>query len=93
MAATKTRFLRVQLSDEEALLLSRLCATTGLNKSTIVRRAVRQLALGMEAESDQGLYGLGAARFGLYGDATRQAADIKRFVRARSIRQPRARSE
>ena len=87
MAATKTRFLRVHLSDEEALLLSRLCAQTGLNKSAIVRRALRQLAHGMDIDSDQGLYGLGTTRFGLYCDATRQAADIKRLVRARFIRQ------
>jgi len=80
--AMTARFLTLRLTDTEAELLARLGASTGLTKTEIVKRALHGLAKTMPA-GEGGLFELGAARFGRHGDDTRQAADIKRVVRAR----------
>ncbi len=77
------RFLKIRLNDDVANLIDRLQEQTSLDKSELVRRAL--LALERETSTLQpgGLFELGKARFGRHGDATRQAVDIKRVVRAR----------
>ncbi len=75
-------FLTLRLNETEAELLARLGASTGLTKTEIVKRALRGLAESLPA-GEETLFELGAARFGRHGDGSRQAADIKRVVRAR----------
>lgn len=84
--------LSVRLAEEEAALLARLCSKTGLSKSAAVKYALREMAAQLGPEADASLYSLGIARFGRYGDATRQSADIKRFVRSRFSRQSKSRA-
>jgi len=76
------QFLTLRLNETEAELLARLGASTGLTKTEIVKRALRGLAKSLPA-GEESLFELGAARFGRHGDDARQAADIKRVVRAR----------
>jgi hypothetical protein len=76
------QFLTLRLNETEAELLARLGASTGLTKTEIVKRALRGLAKSLPA-GEENLFELGAARFGRHGDDARQAADIKRVVRAR----------
>ena len=77
-------FLTVRLNPEEALLMARLHAQTGLTKSEIVKQALR----GMERSASAGasgegsLYELAAKYIGRHGNAARQSADVKRVVRA-----------
>ena len=80
-----TQFLTLRLTAEDASLMAHLHAQTGLSKSDIVKRALRQM-LGSEAAPDTGgLFALGQASFGRHGDATRQSADVKRVVRERLL--------
>lgn len=76
--------LNVRLNADEAALLARLSSKAGLTKSEIVRRALHEMAAQLGTVSGAGLYELGRARFGRYGDASRQSADIKRLVRGRN---------
>jgi len=76
------QFLTLRLNETEADLLARLCASTGLTKTEIVKRALRGLSDALPA-AEESLFDLGAARFGRHADPSRQAADIKRVVRAR----------
>lgn len=76
------QFLTLRLNETEAELLSRLGASTGLTKTEIVKQALRGLAKSLPTEQES-LFDLGAARFGRHDDESRQAADIKRVVRAR----------
>ena len=76
-------FLSVRLTAAESQLIDRLQAQTALTKSELVKRALHALARATAALQEGGLFELGKARFGRHGDATRQAADIKRVVRAR----------
>ena len=76
------QFLTIRLTPDDSLLISRLHSKTGLPKSEIVKRALRRMAEQDDATAGGGLYELGASRFGRYGDATRQAADIKNVVHA-----------
>lgn len=76
------QFLTLRLTQTEVDLLARLGASTGLSKTEIVKRALRGLVTSLPAAEDS-LFELGAARFGRHGDESRQAADIKRVVRAR----------
>ena len=78
----RAQFLAIRLTADDSMLMSRLHSNTGLTKSEIVKRALRRMAEQDDAAAGGGLYQLGAARFGRYGDATRQAADIKHVVRA-----------
>ncbi len=72
------------VSDDTALL-DRLQAQLGGTKSDIVKQALRLMAEQTPLESSQApsLYALGADRFGRFGDAKRQSADIKSVVRQR----------
>jgi hypothetical protein len=52
---------------------------TNLNKSEIVKLA--QLKLASETQPETSLFDMGASKFGCYGDARRQSAQIKSVVR------------
>ena len=78
-----TQFLTLRLSAEDASLMAHLHAQTGLSKSDLVKRALRQFGASQAEPATGGLYALGQASFGRYGDATRQSADVKRVVRER----------
>ena len=78
-----TQFLTLRLTAEDAALMAHLHAQTGLTKSDIVKRALRQLVNVEASPADGGLFALGQASFGRQGDATRQSADVKRVVRER----------
>lgn len=69
--------------------MARLHAQTGLSKSDIVKRALRQLVSADEAPQTGSLFALGQASFGKRGDATRQSADVKRVVRERLLAKQR----
>lgn len=76
-------FLNVRLNQAELELIDRLQAQTALTKSELVKRALQMLARETADVLPGGLFELGKTRFGRHGDVTRQAADIKRVVRAR----------
>ena len=76
-------FLHVRLNDAEAQMIDRLQRQTSLTKSELVKRGLFILARDMAALQPGGMFELGKARFGRYGCATRQAANIKSTVRAR----------
>ena len=76
-------FLTVRLSADDASLVAQLHAQTGLSKSDIVKRALRQLAVAQLVPASAGLFTLGESSFGRQGDATRQSANVKRVVRER----------
>ena len=78
-----TQFLTLRLTAEDASLMAHLHAQTGLSKSDIVKRALRQLVNSEAVPAAGGLFALGQASFGRHGDATRQSADLKRVVRER----------
>ena len=84
-----TQFLTLRLSADDASLMARLHAQTGLSKSDIVKRALRQLVSADEAPQAGSLFALGQAKFGKQGDATRQSADVKRVVRERLLAKQR----
>jgi len=77
------QFLSLRLSADDAALMAQLHAQTGLSKSDIVKRALRQLADAQLAPAAGGLFALGQSSFGRQGDATRQSAKVKRIVRDR----------
>ena len=79
----ETQFLTLRLTDDDALLMARLRAQTGLSKSEIVKRALRKLANTDGAGGAISLFALGEARFGRQGDVRRQSANIKSVVRGR----------
>lgn len=80
-----SEFLTIRLSKEDARVVHRLRATTGLSKTEIVKRALRSLASGATAPAGgEGLFELGASRFGRYGDVRRQSSNIKRIARSRA---------
>lgn len=80
-----TQFLSLRMVSEDTVLLDRLQAQLGGTKSDIVKQALRLMAeqTPVEPGHSPSLYALGADRFGRYGDATRQSADIKTVVRQR----------
>lgn len=81
-----SEFLSIRLSKDDARVILRLRATTGLSKSEIVKRALRSLASDGTAPAEgTGLFELGATRFGRYGNVRRQSSDIKRIARTRAI--------
>jgi len=81
-----SEFLSIRLSKDDARVILRLRATTGLSKSEIVKRALRSLASdGTAPAGGTGLFELGATRFGRYGNVRRQSSDIKRIARTRAI--------
>ena len=84
-----TQFLTLRLTAEDAALIAHLHAQTGLSKSDIVKRALRQLVNVETLPADAGVFALGQASFGCQGDATRQSADVKRVVRERLQAKPR----
>ena len=84
-----TQFLTLRLSADDASLMARLRAQTGLSKSDIVKRALRQLVSADEAPQAGSLFALGQASFGKQGDAARQSADVKRVVRERLLAKQR----
>lgn len=77
--------LTLRLSPDDALLIERLRACSGLSKSDLVKQALRALASQQESQAAQApsLFALGEGGFGRHGIATRQAADIKSVVRDR----------
>jgi len=84
--AVDSEFLSIRLSKDDARVILRLRATTGLSKSEIVKRALRSLASdGTAPAGGTGLFELGATRFGRYGNVRRQSSDIKRIARTRAI--------
>jgi hypothetical protein len=87
----ENEFLTIRLSSEDAQVMRKLRAATGLSKTEIVKRALRSLASGGAGSVEgSGLYELGAARFGRFGDDRRQSADIKRIARSRAgVKRPR----
>ena len=78
-----TQFLTVRLTEAESKLVERLHLQTGLSKSALVKQALNRLSAAQETSPDGGLFALGKARFGRYGDAARQSARIKLVVRER----------
>ena len=81
-----SEFLTIRLSKDDARVMRRLRATTGLSKTEIVKRALRSLASNGTAPAEgTGLFELGASRFGRHGNARRQSSDIKRIARARAV--------
>lgn len=79
----RTRFLNVRLTQTEVRLIARLREQTGLSKSALVRHALETLSEKHAGSAGDGLYALGAARFGRHADAARQSAQIKRVARER----------
>ena len=77
-----TSFLTLRLAEQDALLIERYQSQTGLSKTEIVKRALHKLLQEDPAPAQTGLFALGQSKFGRFGDATRQAADIKQVVRA-----------
>ena len=75
------QFLTIRLTEDDSRLMSRLRSKSGLTKSEIVKRALRRMEEQDDVTQRVGLYELGAARFGRYGDASRQASNIKNVVR------------
>ena len=65
--------------------MRRIRETTGLSKTEIIRKAIRNLA-GERTELSEsvGLFDLGAHRFGKYGDPSRQSSKIRDIARARA---------
>lgn len=81
-----SEFLTIRLSKDDARVIHRLRAATGLSKTEIVKRALRSLASDETAPVEgAGLFELGATRFGRYGSVRRQSSHIKRIARARAI--------
>ena len=76
------QFLTVRLNLEEASLMTRLHAQTGLTKSEIVKQALRGMERRAGASGEGSLYELAAKYIGRHGNAARQSADVKRVVRA-----------
>ena len=76
------QFLTVRLNLEEASLMTRLHAQTGLTKSEIVKQALRGMERRASASGEGSLYELAAKYIGRHGNAARQSADVKRVVRA-----------
>ena len=76
------QFLTVRLNPEEASLMTRLHAQTGLTKSAIVKQALRGMERRAGASGEGSLYELAAKYIGRHGNAARQSADVKRVVRA-----------
>lgn len=77
------QFLTIRLTEAESRLVTRLNKQTGLTKSALVKQALKAMSATHDTAAGGGLFELGAARFGLHGDATRQSAQIKRAVRDR----------
>lgn len=81
-----SQFLTIRLSKDDAHVIHRLRATTGLSKTEIVKRALRSLASDATAPAEgTGLFELGATRFGRYGNVRRQSSDLKRIARSRAV--------
>jgi hypothetical protein len=80
-----TSHLTLRLSPQDALLIERLRALTGMSKSDIVKHALRTLVSHEDsaAPAALGLFALGENSFGKHGDATRQSAHMKSIVRTR----------
>ena len=78
-----TQFLTLRLTAEDASLMAHLHAQTGLTKSDIVKRALRQMVGSQTASASDSLFALGQTSFGRHGNVTRQSADVKRVVRER----------
>ena len=78
-----SEYLSVRLSKDDAQVIERLHQQTGLSKSEIVKRALRSLAQHSSTSDAGGLFDLGAARFGRYGNVRGQSDDIKNVVKAR----------
>lgn len=79
--------LTLRLTREDALLIERLRAQTGMSKTDIVKHALRNLADSPAAtpRATPGLFALGDGRFGQHGDASRQSAELKAVVRRRVL--------
>ena len=71
-----TQILTIRLTETESRLVERLSKQTGLTKSALVKKALKQLSLTQAQSPGGGLFELGKARFGRYGDAARQSAQI-----------------
>ena len=82
-----TSHLTLRLTSQDASLIERLRAQTGMSKSDIVKHALRILARHEDSDSvapaAQGLFALGECSFGKHGDAARQSTGVKAVVRAR----------
>ncbi len=79
----ETQFLTVRLNDAESALVARLHQATGESKSSLVKRALKQLAEQEIGAKGQSLFALGAPSFGKHGDSSRQSADLKSLVKQR----------
>jgi hypothetical protein len=75
------QFLSLRLNANDAAVLSDLHGRMGLTKTEIVKLALRKLA--SDTAHELGLFEIGEARFGRYGDGTRQSRQIKSVVRER----------
>lgn len=76
-------FLTVRLSKDDARIIQRLRDRTGLSEREIIKRALRSLAL-TYGDNEVGLFALGEGRFGRYGIARKQSANIKQIARTRA---------
>ena len=70
------QFLTIRLTEAESRLVERLTKQTGLTKSALVKQALQHLSKTQAESSGSGLFELGKAQFGRYGDASRQSAQI-----------------
>jgi hypothetical protein len=78
-----SQFLSLRLDSGDAALMRALSVRTGLSKTEIVKLALRKLA--NETQSEVSLFDMGSAKFGLYGDASRQSSQVKAIVRERLL--------
>ena len=79
------QFLTLRLAAEDASLIERFQTQTGLSKTEIVKRALRNLVSGETPQVEGGLFALGQGKFGRFGDASRQSANVKQVVRQRLL--------
>jgi hypothetical protein len=75
------QFLSLRLNANDSAVLSDLHGRMGLTKTEIVKLALRKLA--SDTAKELGLFEIGEAKFGRYGDSTRQSRQIKAVVRER----------
>ncbi len=79
----RAQFLSIRLTEAESRLVARLNQITGLSKSALVKRALKEMSAAHDGAAASSLFDPGAANFGRHGDATRQSAGIKRVLRER----------
>jgi hypothetical protein len=79
------QFLTLRLTEDDVDIVTRLRAQTGLSKSDLVKRALREMVSANDTPTTSvSLYDLKMAQTTeILGDSTRQSAHIKQIVRER----------